>query len=226
MRGILKFLSVFVCLSLFCSLALGNASGIDVVGEMYEVRGSGVTLSGVLQEYYVLGSAPVEGSAPAGFSKADKLSVFADAFGDDEHNPTGTWAAAQFAFMTDQTTLGVHLDGFIWYSLGDTYVSARLMDVTSADMLYEFRYDPSVAAEPAELGGNSYFDVNRYYYGLDTSHLYQFTIEAHGGRGNGGTALLNAQLSSVSAVPVPSALMLCGVGMCITSRLRRKKILH
>lgn len=217
-----RILSMFVCLSLFCSLAFGNASGIDVLGEIYEVRGSGVTLNGVLQEYYSLDTVPVEGGCVAGLSRADKFSVFADASGDDEHNPTGTWAWSQYLFRTEGRDLCVHLDGFTWYTLGDTYVSARLMDVTSADMLYEFRYDPSVAADPTEPGDNSYFDIDRYFNGLDTSHLYEFTIASHGGSGDGGTALLNAELSSVNMVPVPSAFMLCGVGMCITARLRRK----
>jgi len=225
MMRILKFLSVIVCLSLFSSVVFGYSSGIDVLNEQYEVMGSGVTLNGVLQEYYSLDSVPVEGSAPAGWSRADKLSVFADASGDDEHNPTGTWAWSQCVFRTEGCDLCVNLDGYIWYTLADTYISARLMDVTSADMLYEFRYDPSVAAEPDAMG-NSYFNVNRCFYGLDTSHLYEFTIGAHGGSGDGGTAMLNAQLSSVIAVPVPSALMLCGFGMCITARLRRKNMLR
>jgi hypothetical protein len=205
------------------SLLFGQTSGINLLSQSHEIWG-GTFFNGTLNEYHLTGSEPIEGTSGGARSKTGDYSVSADAFGDDSSNIRGAFACSTYVFKTEESNLNIKLDGFIWFTIPETSVTYQLTDFTAGNTLDTFSYSSdSGPLLPRDNRGNSFYSYDNTLSGLDTEHVYTIYLCSLASTGDGGTALLNAGLSTVSQVPVPSSLVLSGIGAMITGWFRRRE---
>jgi hypothetical protein len=203
--------------------AFAHFSGINLLSQSHEIWG-GTFFNGVLDEYHITGSEPIEGRSIGAASKAGNYSVSADAFGDDSTNTRGAYACSTYVFKTEKSDLNIKLDGLIWFTIPETSVTYQLTDFTAGNTLDSFSYSSNSGTSlPRDDQSNSFFSYNNTLTSLDTDHVYTMYLCSQASTGDGGTAVLNARLSTAVPVPVPSALALGAMGTLITGYLRRRK---
>jgi len=202
------------------SALFAHPSGINLLSQSHQVRG-GTFFNGVLDEYNLTGPAAIEGSSIGANSEAGNYSISAFAYGSEDTNIKGAYACSSYLFRTENDNLNVKLDGYIWCTLPDTSVSYHLKDKTAGTTLDMFSYSGYTAVHSMDKQWPCSYE-NRLT-GLDTSHTYELYLCAIASTGDGGDAVLNAQLSSACQVPVPSAVMLGMVGALITGWMKRRK---
>lgn len=202
-----------------------HLSGINLLSQTHEIGGA-TFFNGVLSEYEEKGSELLEGNSGGAVSRAGDFSVYADAFGDDSSNIGGAYARSMYMFRTESSDLNINLNGFIWFTIPETAVSYSLVDFTASSTLDTFTYSSnSGPVLPRDGRGNSFFSYDRTFTGLDIGHVYLLNLSSVASPGDGGIAVLNADLSSPVTVPLPSSLILGGVGFLLTGWLKRRKML-
>ena len=200
----------------FQSPLFAHPSGINLLSQSHRVWG------GTFPDNYDLtGPASVTGTSPLTYCQAGNYSVNASSSGNTLINLQGAHAISSYLFLIENDILQIKLDGNIWCSEPDTGISYRLTDKTAGTTLDSFAYSGHNWTPP--ISGNSYCSYDNSLNCLDKSHLYELYLCADASCGDGGTAALNANLSSVCQVPAPSAMLLGSVGTAIAALLKRRK---
>ena len=162
---------------------------------------------------------PVEGSSAGAYSRAGDFSVFGDATGDIFSNIKGAYAGSTYLFTPKYSDLILNLSGYIWFTIEETSASAVLTDTATQDVLVDFKYSSTLNLSPDQRDedGNWYFDEDFFLSGLDTNRFYEFKIQTLASRGDGGTALLNAEYSEV---PAPATILLLLFGTILAGKFK------
>ncbi|MBW8017764.1 MAG: hypothetical protein FVQ82_16440 [Planctomycetes bacterium] len=207
------------------SALFADASGINLLSQSHEIWG-GTLFNGILDEYHLIAAAAIEGISRTNQSKAGNYSVSALSAGNDDTNIRGAYACSSYLFLAEENELNIKLDGYIWYTIPETAVTYRLTDTTAAATLDMFTYSSNTSPSPTDSRGNSFYSYDKSITGLESGHIYELYLCAIASTGDGGEAVLNANLLSVSQIPAPSAILLCSAGILITGWLKRRKSFH
>ena len=198
-------------------VVFGCVSGINILSEKHEVYG-GTFFNGALDEYHLVGNSPLKGSSVGAFSRAGNFSVMAEAFGDDFTNVKGAYAASSYRFNPRVSDLKLKINGKIWFTLFETGVTCHLRNYTSGQTLYSFNFSGLTAGVDGS-GNRRYFCQEQIFSGLDSNGYYELTITARASTGDGGTALLNANISPANIVPLPSSFLLGILGAALARKV-------
>lgn len=194
------------------SPVFAHISGINLLSQSHHIRGGDI-----YSTYDITDNVPVEAASELTSAKAGNYSVMASAGGNDLTNIFGAYAASTYLFQIENNQLNVKLDGYIWFTIPNTYIEYCLIDTTTSTLLDKAGCSASTSYPQIECD----FDYSISLTGLDTSHVYDLQLYARASDGDGGYAVLNAGISS-TPVPAPSAIMLGALGSLITGWLKRR----
>lgn len=210
---------IAICVLFVTPVAFGGFSGITIINDIHQVQGAYYDTNKIFHEYNIVDTVPqIQGGGTYVNSKIDWTSVCASAYGDTESN-LGASAHYHFEFEPLVKDLRIQLDGYLAFSVPWTEVEFKIQD-PSAQTVFEYRYDGYIAVNQSS-DGRWYYNVDKVITGLDIGGHYSLDMYAIAGTGDGGTALMNLNCSDATVVPLPSSLLLTGLGTLLVRRFKK-----